>query len=68
MNENLVRSAPSTLGLGVSNSTPEQVNALVAHLDTPLSACQPEFFAAHLAPLGEGTLDQCAATGRVPLP
>lgn len=53
--------------VGVSNHTPDQVSALMAHLEAPLAAHQPEFSAARLDPLRDGTLDQCAATGVVPL-
>jgi predicted oxidoreductase len=53
--------------VGVSNHTPSQVAALTAHLATPLATVQPEFSAVHLDPIRDGTLDQCAATGTVPL-
>jgi predicted oxidoreductase len=43
--------------VGVSNYTPAQARALQAHLDVPLAATQPEFSAAHTAPLYDGTLD-----------
>ncbi|MEP1124921.1 MAG: aldo/keto reductase [Ilumatobacter sp.] len=45
--------------VGVSNHTPAQVAALQAHLEFPIVANQPEFSAAHLAPMRDGTLDQC---------
>ena len=44
--------------VGVSNYTPAQTAALVAHLKTPLASTQPEFSALALAPLTDGTLDQ----------
>ena len=53
--------------VGVSNYTPEQSRALAAHLDAPLVSTQPEFSAACLDPLRDGTLDLCAETGMVPL-
>ena len=52
---------------GVSNYTPAQTRALAAHLDAPLVSTQPEFSAACLDPLRDGTLDLCAETGMVPL-
>lgn len=45
--------------VGVSNHTPAQVAALQAHLEFPIVANQPEFSAAHLAPMRDGTFDQC---------
>ena len=53
--------------VGVSNYTPAQTRALAAHLDAPLVSTQPEFSAACLDPLRDGTLDLCAETGMVPL-
>jgi len=53
--------------VGVSNHTPTQTAALAAHLEAPLVTTQPEFSAVRLDPLRDGTLDQCAATGMVPL-
>ncbi len=53
--------------VGVSNYTPAQTRALAAHLDTPLVSTQPEYSAACLDPLRDGTLDLCAETGMVPL-
>ena len=53
--------------VGVSNHTPAQVAALQAHLPFPLVSNQPEYSAAHLAPLRDGTLDACARDGVVPL-
>ena len=44
--------------VGVSNYTPAQTEALVAHLDIPLIAIQPQFSALHLDPMRDGTLDQ----------
>lgn len=53
--------------VGVSNYTTAQTRALAAHLDAPLVSTQPEFSAACLNPLSDGTLDLCAETGMVPL-
>ncbi len=53
--------------VGVSNHTPSQVEALTAHLRAPLATVQPEFSAAHLHPMRDGTFDQCMATGTLPL-
>ena len=53
--------------VGVSNYTPAQTRALAAHLDAPLVSTQPEFSAACLDPLRDGTLDLCAEIGMVPL-
>ncbi|WP_419855356.1 aldo/keto reductase [Candidatus Poriferisodalis sp.] len=52
---------------GVSNYTPAQTRALSAHLDAPLVSTQPEYSAACLDALRDGTLDLCAETGLVPL-
>ncbi len=53
--------------VGVSNYTPPQTRALAAHLDAPLASTQPEYSAACLDPLRDGTLDLCAETAMVPL-
>ena len=53
--------------VGVSNYTPSQTRALAAHLDAPLASTQPEYSAACLDPLRDGTLDLCAEIGMVPL-
>jgi len=52
---------------GVSNYLPSQVEALQRACARPLVAVQPRFSCAHLAPMYDGTLDQCAASGYVPL-
>ena len=49
------------------NHTPAQVAALQAHLPFPLVTNQPEYSAAHLDPLRDGTLDACMRDGIVPL-
>ncbi len=53
--------------VGVSNHTPAQVDALCAHLPFALASNQPEFSAAHLDPLRDGTLDACMRDGVTPL-
>jgi predicted oxidoreductase len=53
--------------VGVSNHTPAQVTALAAFLPFPIVANQPEYSAAHLDPLRDGTFDACMRDGVVPL-
>ena len=53
--------------VGVSNFTTGQHEALAAHLPFGLATAQPEFSAAHLAPLRDGTLDLCMRDGVLPL-
>lgn len=53
--------------VGVSNFTPAQTAALAAHLEAPLAVTQPQFSAAHLDALRDGTLDQAMERGIVPL-
>ena len=53
--------------VGVSNHTPAQMAALQAHLPFPLVTTQPEYSAAHLDPLRDGTFDACMRDGVVPL-
>ena len=53
--------------VGVSNHTPAQVAALQAHLPFALVTNQPEYSAAHLDPLRDGTFDACMRDGLVPL-
>jgi predicted oxidoreductase len=43
--------------IGVSNYTPAQTAALLAHLRAPLASLQPEFSPLALEPLTDGTLD-----------
>ncbi len=43
--------------VGVSNYSPAQTAALVAHLHIPLASIQPEFSPLALQPLADGTLD-----------
>lgn len=49
--------------VGVSNYTPAQVAALSEYLEAPLVSTQPEYSAASLAALRDGTLDQAMAEG-----
>jgi predicted oxidoreductase len=58
-----LRSEGKIREVGVSNHTPAQVAALAAHLPFPIASNQPEFSAVHLAPLRDGTLDDCMRTG-----
>lgn len=54
--------------IGVSNHTPAQTAALMAHLgDVPLATVQPELSLVHLDPLDDGTLDTAMAHGHTPL-
>ncbi len=55
--------------IGVSNHTPAQTRALLAHLgdDVPLVTTQPEYSVVHLDPLRDGTLDLCLEVGVTPL-
>lgn len=62
-----LRQAGTIREVGVSNHTPAQVEALQAHLPFPIVSDQPEYSAAHLAPLRDGTFDACMQHGRTPL-
>ncbi|MEJ7720767.1 MAG: aldo/keto reductase [Ilumatobacteraceae bacterium] len=62
-----LRGAGKIREVGVSNHTPAQVGALAAHLPFPLVTNQPEYSAAHLDPLRDGTFDACMRLGLVPL-
>ena len=62
-----LRTAGKIREVGVSNFTPRQHEALAAHLPFALATTQPEYSAAHLAPLRDGTLDLCMRDGVVPL-
>ncbi len=62
-----LRSAGKIREAGVSNFTPAQHEALAAHMPFPLASSQPEYSAAHLAPLRDGTFDLCMRDGVVPL-
>lgn len=52
-----LKQAGKILASGVSNYTPAQTQALLAHLPFPLAAMQPEFSPLVLAPLEDGGLD-----------
>ena len=56
---NALRDEGKIREVGVSNHTPAQVAALQAHLEFPIVSNQPEFSAVELAPMRDGTLDQC---------
>jgi len=58
-----LRDAGKIREAGVSNHTPAQVEALAAHLPFPLASNQPEFSVAQLAPVRDGTFDQCMRLG-----
>ncbi len=58
-----LRKAGKVREVGVSNHTPAQTRALQAHLDFRIASTQPEFSAAHLAPLRDGTLDLAMEMG-----
>lgn len=49
--------------VGVSNHTPAQTRALAEHLPFPLASTQPQFSAAHLDPIFDGTLDAAMQYG-----
>jgi aryl-alcohol dehydrogenase-like predicted oxidoreductase len=53
--------------VGVSNVTVAQTRALRAHLGDALVSTQPEFSAAHLDPLRDGTFDLCMELDITPL-
>ncbi len=53
--------------VGVSNMTIHQIDALAEHLPFPIVSNQPEFSAARLEPVRDGTLDQCMRHDMVPL-
>ncbi|MEH3160176.1 MAG: aldo/keto reductase [Sphingomonas taxi] len=50
--------AGKVAGIGVSNHSPAEVDALAAFLNVPILSTQPEFSPLHTAPLFDGTLDQ----------
>jgi predicted oxidoreductase len=64
---NALREEGKIREVGVSNHTPAQVAALQSHLEFPIASNQPEFSAAHLAPMRDGTLDQCMEHRIVPM-
>ncbi len=62
-----LRDAGKIREAGVSNHSPTQLEALAAHLPFDLLTNQPEYSAAHLDPLRDGTFDACMRHGMVPL-
>lgn len=62
-----LREAGKIREVGVSNFTVAQTDALVAHLPFPLATDQPEYSAAHLDPMRDGTFDRCLQRGTVPM-
>ena len=64
---NDLREAGKIREVGVSNFTTDQHKALAAHLPFPIATSQPEYSAAHLDPLRDGTFDLCMRDGVVPL-
>lgn len=62
-----LRAAGKIREVGVSNFTPSQHEALAAHLPFAVATTQPEYSAARLAPLRDGTFDLCMRDGVVPL-
>ena len=52
--------------VGVSNYTPAQTRALIAHLGVDLVSTQPEYSVANLDPLRDGTFDLCMEVGMTP--
>jgi len=62
-----LRDAGKVREVGISNHTPAQHEALAAHLDFPLTSSQPEFSAATLDPMRDGTFDLCMRDGVTPL-
>lgn len=62
-----LRDAGKIREVGVSNYTPDQYDALAALLDFPIAVSQPQFSAAHLEPMRDGTFDRCMRDGVIPL-
>lgn len=62
-----LRAAGKVREVGVSNHTATQVQALLAHLDVPLTTIQPELSLLHLDPLDDGVLDSAMEHGLTPL-
>jgi predicted oxidoreductase len=58
-----LRAAGKIAHAGVSNHTPAQTAALIAHLPFPLASVQPEFSALVIDPLQDGVLDQAMERG-----
>lgn len=62
-----LRAAGKVREFGVSNFSASQVTALQRACPMPLVVNQIEFSLAHLAPLADGTLDQCLAESISPM-
>ena len=62
-----LRDESKIVEVGVSNHTPAQVAALQEHLPFPIASNQPEFSVAELAPMRDGTFDQCMQRRILPL-
>jgi len=62
-----LREAGKVREVGVSNYTPDQYEALVAHVDFPLATTQPEYSVLHLDPLRDGTFEKSMRDGVTPL-
>lgn len=62
-----LRAAGKIREAGVSNFTTAQHEALAAHLPFALASSQPEYSAARLAPLRDGTFDLCMRHRVLPL-
>ncbi len=62
-----LREAGKIREAGVSNFTPSQHAVLASFLPFPLAGSQPEYSAAHLDPLRDGTFDLCMRDGVLPL-
>jgi predicted oxidoreductase len=62
-----LRTAGKIREVGISNHTPDQYEALAAHLPFPIATTQPEYSAAELGPLRDGTFDRAMRDGVVPL-
>lgn len=62
-----LRDAGKIQALGVSNHRPSQTAALQSFLDFPIVTQQPQFSAAHLDPLFDGTFDQAMTLGQTVL-
>lgn len=62
-----LRQAGKIRHIGVSNFTVAQHDALSQCLSEPLATSQPEFSAATLTPMLDGTFDRCMAQGITPL-
>ena len=62
-----LRSQGKIREVGLSNYTPSQHDALAGLLDFPIAAIQPQFSAAHLEPMRDGTFDRAMRDGIVPM-